>query len=203
MCQSSVVRAYDDGIKLGLASLLLSAYTMWPTFTVYRMAPLLAYISTVRSAYRCLRNSRLVDITPYPSHPSHPSCFRPAGPRKEPGKNLTTARRHITMSDYSGDDEGHRRRKSSKGNNSAIQTLGYLSEISTGAELMMSSTAFEMANVWVGRKTGLNLKHVVLALGIFMATRSYSHKSMQWLQENGCNSLEVDSNEPLAEDLEL
>lgn len=26
---------------------------------------------------------------------------------------------------------------------------------------------------------------------------------MQWLQENGCNSLEIDSNEPLAEDLEL
>lgn len=152
MCQSSVVRANNDGIKLGLASLLLPTYTMWPTFTVYRMAPLLDYISTVHSAYRCLRNSRLIDITPYPSHPSHPSCFRPAGPRKEPGKNLTTARRHITMSDCSDDDEGHRRRKSSKGNHSAIQTLGYLSEISTGAELMMSSTAFQMANVWVGRK---------------------------------------------------
>ena len=84
-----------------------------------------------------------------------------------------------------------------------VESMHYFNEVSNEADTLMSSSFFRMTNQWMTQKSGLDLKHVVFGVCLLAASRTYSTKALEWLEENGTNTVEINCNEVLARDLQL
>ena len=108
------------------------------------------------------------------------------------------------MSDH--DDKNNAwtgRKVTRRGRSDALKSIEYFSAIGKGTEVMVNSTFFQMVNNWLHKNSGLDLKTVVLGVGLFVATRTYTSNALKWLEEHGSNTLNIPAGEPLGEDLEL